>query len=61
MTEKKPEIMKFSKLKQLAFCNSSKLTCVIMGGNLHRWVGFGFVDEGPASDEQKLEYPTVVD
>jgi len=51
----------FSEVKRLSFCNSSKLTCVIMGGDLHRWVGIGFVNEGTATDAQKLEYPTVVE
>lgn len=34
---------------------------IIAGGTVMNWVGFGWVDEGEATDEDKTKYPTVED
>lgn len=34
---------------------------VIDGGDVLEWVGFGWVNEGPASDEDRRTCPQVVD
>ncbi|MEN3145731.1 hypothetical protein ABCW43_00290 [Neorhizobium sp. IRAMC:178] len=33
---------------------------VILDGNLKEWVGFGWIDEGPASPADEKKYPTVI-
>lgn len=32
---------------------------VILDGHVMNWVGFGWVDEGKATDDDKQNYPTV--
>jgi hypothetical protein len=34
---------------------------VILDGNVKDWVGFGWIDLGPADDEDREKYPVVVD
>lgn len=34
---------------------------VILGDRRHRWVGFGWVDEGKATTLDRKHYPKVVD
>lgn len=41
--------------------NEKKFTLVIDEGRKKRWVGFGWVDEGPASKEDCKSHPIVVD
>lgn len=38
-----------------------KYSKVILDGNVRQWVGIGWVDEGPASADDKKKYPTVID
>lgn len=38
-----------------------KPTKVILDGNVHQYVGIGWVDEGKASAADLDKYPTVVD
>lgn len=40
--------------------NESKYTKVIDYGILKEWVGFGWIELGKATDEDKEKYPTVV-
>lgn len=56
---KERKTIKRSELVRLAFCNSDKLPrAVNVGGRLKRWVGIGWVDEGPA---QKFAVDVVED
>lgn len=41
--------------------NEKKFSVIINDGRKMRWVGFGWVDEGPASKKDCKSYPTVVD
>lgn len=40
--------------------NENRYTRVIDSGNLKNWVGFGWIDEGPASAEDRAKYPEVI-
>lgn len=53
--------MTFSELKRKSFCNSADLTKVIVGDKLLCWHGIGWVEEGEATDEDRENYPTVVE
>jgi hypothetical protein len=33
---------------------------IIHEGSKKQWVGFGWVDEGPATDEDRAKYPEVL-
>ncbi len=55
----KPKTIKFSELKRLSFCNSSKLPQkIIVDGQVKEWVGIGWLD---IDDKPSAKYPTVVD
>jgi hypothetical protein len=41
--------------------NEKKYTRVILDDHVRNWVGFAWVDEGPATDEDRKNYPTVED
>ena len=41
--------------------NEKKFTTIIHNGHRKHWVGFGWVDEGEATDEDKKKFPTVLD
>jgi hypothetical protein len=41
--------------------NEKKHPRVILDGIVKNWVGFGWVDEGKATTEDKRKYPTVED
>ncbi len=41
--------------------NEKKYDVVIDGDRRKRWVGFGWVDEGPANDKDYARYPVVED
>lgn len=44
-----------SKLARLAFCNSRRMPQVVNdGGRRKRWVGIGWIDEGPATGRECL-------
>jgi hypothetical protein len=49
-----------SKAKMLAG-NENIISAVIMDGIVHRWVGIGWVEEGPPNAKQKKDLPTVAD
>lgn len=36
-----------------------RISRVIIGKNVHNWIGFGWVDEGKATKAQLKKYPTV--
>lgn len=40
--------------------NEKKYDKVIHEHRVKQWVGFGWVDEGPATDEDIAQYPIVV-
>ena len=51
--EKKVETIKRVDLARLAYINSPRLPQVINdGGTRYRWVGIGWVDEGPAKGDE---------
>jgi len=41
--------------------NENKYSIVIDEGQRKNWVGIGWVDEGPASELDRLVYPTVIE
>lgn len=41
--------------------NEKKHPRVILDDHVQNWVGFGWVDEGPATKKDKKKYPTVED
>lgn len=41
--------------------NEKKYDKVVHNGVVKQWVGFGWVSEGPATDEDIAQYPTVVE
>jgi len=57
------ETVKRSELSsiKMAVVNEKKYPRVILDGNVHNWVGFGWVDEGKATDEDLEKYPEVED
>lgn len=56
----KENTITFAELKRLCFCNSPKLTKVIINGVVHEWVGIGLVECGAATEGDREKYPTVV-
>lgn len=41
--------------------NEKRFTVIVLDGRKQRWVGFGWVDEGPATEADRQRYPTVID
>jgi hypothetical protein len=41
--------------------NENKYSIVILEGELKEWVGIGWIDIGPATNEDRKKYPTVKD
>ncbi len=41
--------------------NEKKHPRVILDGDVMNWVGYGWVDEGKATDADRKKYPTLVD
>ena len=56
-----PKTISRSELSNLRMVagNEKKYSRIILNGHVHNWVGFGWVDEGPATDEDSRNYPTV--
>ncbi len=49
----KTKTMTWKKFQRLCICNSSKIPKLVnIDGRRMRWVGFGVVDEGPATGEE---------
>ena len=49
------ETIDFKELKRLSFCNSGRLPQVVDAwGRRMRWMGIGWVDEGPAKGDEVL-------
>lgn len=59
-TVKTVKASELSNLKMVAG-NEKKYSAVIIDGSKKQWVGIGWVDEGPATDDDRRKYPEVVD
>jgi hypothetical protein len=60
---KAPKPIKRSELSNLKMVagNEDRISKVILDGNVRQWVGIGWVDEGPATEADKLTIPMVID
>lgn len=63
---KKPKLPKPVKRSELSTIKMTtggekRISKVILDGNVRQWVGIGWVDEGPATEADKLKYPRVLD
>lgn len=65
MQESKHKVIKLSELRQKTFCNSKSLQGdfrkVIIGDIIHEWQGIGWVECGEATDQDKENYPTIIE
>lgn len=41
--------------------NEHKFSVVIMDGQVKEWVGIGWIDVGPPTEDQKVSLPHVID
>jgi hypothetical protein len=59
----KPKTVTLNKLSTIAMVNGNekKHPRVILDDHVKNWVGFGWVDEGKATEKDKKDYPTVID
>jgi len=55
-TVKSSELVSF----RMVAGNEKKFDKVIHNGEVKQWVGFGWVSEGVADDEDRKKYPTVI-
>jgi hypothetical protein len=62
-TKRAPRPIKRSELSTIKMTTGGedRISKVILDGNVRQWVGIGWVDEGPATDADKLKYPRVLD
>jgi hypothetical protein len=60
---KAPKPIKRSELSTIKMTtgNEDRISKVILDGNVRQWVGIGWVDEGPATETDKLTIPRVID
>jgi hypothetical protein len=56
---KEVQAIECSTIKMVAG-NEKRLSCVIDGGILKEWIGFGWVNLGAPNAEQKKKYPYVI-
>lgn len=62
-SKRRPRGIRRSQLSTLRMVagGEDNISKVIMNGNVHQWVGIGWVDEGKASKADEFKYPRVLD